>query len=252
MADVVNFPKRYTSYRVSYLPFADSPILHFMMQCPYDRLDEFLEELFAMPPEEAYYYEVHGMLADGKVDVVRGDIKIDPPKGRITIRHTALIFPGSSMAKALRIASEGYIKEQREKMTAGVKRRNSLTNRGGKPAATTPSISQQATLDHIESYKNAAKEEESTSLMGEDGKPRYRWDAQKAQYVHKETGRAITQTQWAEMREKRDAAKGSRPLTVLPSAEVVAEALKKIADETSDPLSVFPVVLTSIEIEEFK
>lgn len=249
MADVVNFPKRYTSYRVAFLPFKDSPILHFMMQCPYDKLEEFLTKLFSMPPDEAFYYEVHGMLADGQVDLVRGDISVDAPRGRMAVRHSGLVFPGSSLADDIAAASARYISEEREKLTAGVKRRNSLTNRGGTPASTTPSISQQATLDHIESYKNT---QSSDSLMDRDGKPRFRWDAQRAEYVEKDTGRAVTQTQWSEMRERREAAKLNRPLAVLPSAEVVSEALKKIADETSDPLSVFPVVLTSIEIEEFK
>ncbi len=257
MADVVKFPKRYTSYRVAYLPFPDSPMLHFTMQCPYDKLDEFLEHLFAMAPEEAYYYEVHGHLADGTVDVVRGDISKDQPRGRVYIKLSALIFPGSSMADAISVASKGYSEEQRQKMTAGVKRRNSLSVRVPMPAS--PSISQQATLDHIESYKQELmKDTPATSLMDSQGKPRFTWDAQKAQYVEKATGHCITQSQWAEMKEKREAAKLNRPLantsspSYVPPADVVAAELNRIVADVDNPLSVFPVVLTSIEIEEFK
>lgn len=254
MADVVKFPKRYTSYRVAYLPFPDSPILHFTMQCPYDKLDEFLEQLFGMKQEEAYYYEVHGNLADGTIDVVRGDINAEQPRGRVTIKHTALIFPGSSMAEAISIASKGYIEEQRQKMTAGVKRRNSMVVAAPLPAS--PSISQQATRDHIQRYKDDGAN--VTSLMGSDGKPRYRWDAQKAQYVEKATGHCISESQWAEMKAKRDAAKLNRPLantsspSYVPPADVVAAELNRIVADVDNPLSVFPVVLTSIEIEEFK
>lgn len=242
MSDVVKFPKRYTSYRVAYLPFPNSPILHFIMQCPYDRIDEFLEYLFAMPPEEAYYFEVHGMLADGSVEVVRGDITSAAPRGRVSIKHTALISPGTTMADNIRTAAQTYIAEQSESLTANItRRRASLTQRGGIPAAPAKT--------------------ESTELSTQtdsEGKPRFVWDAQKAQYVEKATGHCISKSQWAEIRQAREAAKTNRAPadtsspSYIPPATIVATELKKIAQAVEDPLDAFPVVLTTINIEEFK
>lgn len=237
MADVVNFPKRFTSYRVAFLPFPDSPIVHFSMQCPYDKLDEFLTTLFSMPPDDAFYYEVHGMLADGTVEVVRGDINAEQPRGRVTVKHTALVFPGSTTADNIAAASARYIAEQSSKLTAGVKRRNSLTVASATPAAPA-----------------ATKTEESPSLLTDsEGKPRYVWDANKAQYVEKATGHTINHSQWAELRAAREAkATTNRQLAVLPAATVVAEELSKIVKDLNNPLSEFPVVLTKIITEEFK
>ena len=254
MADVVNFPKRFTSYRVAFLPFPDSPLLLFTMQCPYDKVDEFLTYLFSMPPEESFFYEVHGHLADGTTEIVRGDINAAQPRGRVTIRHSAIVFPGSTLASDIRIATARYIEEESKKMTAGIKRRTSLTHSGGLPAK---SASQQATEEHVQRYKDS-EPPSVQGLLDSDGKPRFRWDAGKAQYVEKSTGRCINQEDWDKMKEARAAAQTTPHLantpssTHIPPADVVAAELKKIVGEVDDALSAFPVVLTSIEIEEFK
>lgn len=121
-ASVSQFPKRYTSYKVCYILFKDTPKVYLTLQCPIDKLDDALFAIMQIPQEEAYFYEVHGCLADGSVEVVRGDLSSSEPRGSITVRHTQVVFPGSSSIKLIGDASNRIIQEHSQK--TNVRRRS--------------------------------------------------------------------------------------------------------------------------------
>lgn len=117
MADKVSqFPKIYTSYQVCYILFKDTPKVYLTLQCPFDKLDDALLAIMQMPQEECYFFEVHGHLPDGKVDVIRGDITATDPRGSITVRHTSIVFPGGSLIKEIGKSSSRVIADHATKV----------------------------------------------------------------------------------------------------------------------------------------
>lgn len=112
MADKVSqFPKIYTSYQVCYILFKNTPKVYLTLQCPIDKLDDALLAMMQMPQEECYFYEVHGHLPDGKVEVLRGDITATDPRGSLTVRHTGIVFPGGTVIKEIGKSSARVIAE---------------------------------------------------------------------------------------------------------------------------------------------
>lgn len=114
-AKVSQFPKRYTSYKVCFILYPNTPKVYLTVQCPFNKLDDLLKDLMQLPQEEVYFYEVHGCLADGTVEVVRGDISKAEPRGSLSVRHTVLVVPGSVAAIKLKEASLKCIEEQKAK-----------------------------------------------------------------------------------------------------------------------------------------
>lgn len=135
MAAVAQFPKRYTSYRACVILFEDSPKVYFTMQCPYDRVDEFLDKLLSMPSKDAFFLEVHATLADGSVDVIRGDINKAEPRGSTIIRHSAVISPGTSIAEKFSEASSRTVAAKASEVAQQTKRRNSSSMAVALPAS---------------------------------------------------------------------------------------------------------------------
>lgn len=105
MSAVVDFPKKFSSYEVVYHPTMRSASYRFTMQCPVDKVDEFLDSLLPDNYERCYYYNVTGVTPDGKKELVRGDEwATGHPTGSHTVRHTGLISPGTTGADTLRKA----------------------------------------------------------------------------------------------------------------------------------------------------
>lgn len=135
MADVVNFPAKYTSYLVEYVPYRGSPRITWPMQVAADKLDDFLEELFSAKQESAYWFQVVGVLPDGKKEVVRGDAGSPPDGCSYVMRHSGIISPGSKLASLIIEATTRHVKERKKKIGEEILRRKNVIE--GKPLTTT-------------------------------------------------------------------------------------------------------------------
>lgn len=117
-ATITEFPKRYTSYRVVFMLFPNTPKVVLTLQCPHDKLDDALLTIMQLPQEEVCFYEVHGHAPDGKIHVLRGDINAKEPAGSYTVNHKSLVFPGSTLIKDIGSQSNKIITDYHNKQAS--------------------------------------------------------------------------------------------------------------------------------------